>query len=437
MQLRSRCAPIRAPPANICATFDNVDGVSFYDADNRILTQQDMFGTTTTYSYDAAGNITGIVDSLGGTQTMVYDAANRETTVQFSGNSHAHNEGIAYNADSQASSISRYSDAAGTTLVGSTNYAYDATGQVTNIHHLYSSGGNLTNITYAYDAAGHMTSQTRDGTTIAYSNDATGQITGDGTNSYAYDGNGNRNSGSFTVGANNEIASDGTWAYYYDANGNLIEKTQGVSAETWYYTYNNRNQMTSAIQYTAPGGTLLENINYKYDVFGDLMTESVTASSTTTTTNTAYRIANPTPRITETVNQAWADLDTGNALVTRYLFDNLSSSAIAYLNSGGVVLLLKDNIGSTVVAMDNSGTVLATASYDPFGNMTVLSGSGTSLGVILFAGYRADGASGLDFTHWRWYNAQTGQWTTVDPMGFAAADANTRRFVGNRAIKEL
>ncbi len=404
-----------------------------YDADDRLLAQQDMFGTTATYSYDAASNMTGIVDSLGGTQTMVYDAANRETVVQFTGNSQALNEGIAYNADSQPFSISRFSDAAGTTLVGSTNYAYNPTGQVTNIHHLNSSGGNVTNVTYTYDAANNLSTETRDSATTSYSYDAAGQMTGNGSTTYAYDANGSRNNGSYTVGANNEIASDGTWTYYYDANGNLIEKTQGVSAETWYYTYNNRNQMTSAMQYTAPGGTLLETVNYKYDVFGDLITESVTASGTTTTTNTAFRIVNPSPGIVHDVNQALADLNTSDALLTRYLFDNLSTSPIAYLNSGGVVWLLKDNLGSTIVAMNNSGTVLATATYDAFGNMTVLSGTGSSLGVILFAGYRFDAEAGLLAAHWRWYNPETEQWTTVDPIGFAAGDPDTRRYVANDA----
>ncbi len=406
-----------------------------YDADNRIQTQQDMFGTTTTYSYDAAGNMTGIVDSLGGTQTMVYDAANRETTVEFSGNSQALNEGIAYNADSQPSSVSRYSNVAGTTLVGTTSYTYDNAGQVTDIHHLNSSAGNITNVTYTYDAANNLSTQDRDSTTTTYSYDATGQITGNGSTTYAYDADGNRNNAGFSVGTNNQISTDGTWTYTYDNAGEITEKSEGASSTTWYFTYDNRHMMVSATEYTAPAGTLVETVNYKYDVFGDLITEAVTVGMTTTTTNTAFRIVDPAVGIVQTVNLAWADVNTSDALVIRYLFDNLSPAAIAYINSGGVVWLLKDNIGSSIVAVSNGATVLAQATYDPFGNITVLSGTGADLGVILFAGYRFDAQTGLYLAEHRWYNPATGQWTTMDPLGFAAGDENTRRYVDNLVVK--
>jgi uncharacterized protein RhaS with RHS repeats len=35
--------------------------------------------------------------------------------------------------------------------------------------------------------------------------------------------------------------------------------------------------------------------------------------------------------------------------------------------------------------------------------------------------------------HWRTYDANSGQWVSEDPIGFAAGDANTRRYVGNGA----
>jgi hypothetical protein len=33
--------------------------------------------------------------------------------------------------------------------------------------------------------------------------------------------------------------------------------------------------------------------------------------------------------------------------------------------------------------------------------------------------------------HWRWYNPTNGQWTTEDPWGLKAGDANFRRYAGN------
>ncbi len=423
---------------NMLTAADSHGAYTFtYDADNRMATQQDMFGTTNTYSYDSASNLTKIVDSLGGTQTMVYDADNRETTVEFSGNSQTLNEGIAYNANSQPSSVSRYSNVAGTTLVGSTSFTYDADNQVTNIHHLNGAGGNVTNVTYVYDAANRISTQNRDSSLSTYTYDTTGQLLTDSSATYAYDANGNRNNGGFTVGSNNQIITDGTWTYTYDNAGEITQKSMGASSTTWNYTYDERHQMTSAIKHATPGGTVQETDNYSYDVFGDLITEAVTISGTTTTTNTAFRILDTETGIVQSVNQAYADLDSGHALLLRHIFDNLSMSPIARLNSGTFAWLLTDELGSVVVVTDGSGSVLATAKFDGFGNIIASTGTSADRGVILFAGYRIDPETGLLAAHWRWYNPETGQWTTVDPLGFGAGDANTRRYVGNHSLLEI
>jgi RHS repeat-associated protein len=68
--------------------------------------------------------------------------------------------------------------------------------------------------------------------------------------------------------------------------------------------------------------------------------------------------------------------------------------------------------------------------YDAFGNSSSLSGSGT-LGAIQFQGMRWDAATSQYIARYRVYNPATGQWNTVDPLSFAAGDANTRRAVGN------
>jgi len=52
----------------------------------------------------------------------------------------------------------------------------------------------------------------------------------------------------------------------------------------------------------------------------------------------------------------------------------------------------------------------------------------------LYAAYRYDAEAGLYQTHWRWYNPATGQWTTEDPIGISAGDANFRRYVGNNGV---
>ena len=69
---------------------------------------------------------------------------------------------------------------------------------------------------------------------------------------------------------------------------------------------------------------------------------------------------------------------------------------------------------------------------DAFGRVT----GQTEPAVATLFGFTArpfDAATGLQNNLNRWYDAETGTWISVDPMGFSAADANLYRYVGNGA----
>src|SRR5262249_50200665 len=113
------------------------------------------------------------------------------------------------------------------------------------------------------------------GTRVTYSYDNTDQLTGDGTNTYTYDGAGNRNNGSWTTGTGNRLSGDGTWTYSYDTEGNLTKKTKGASAETWTYGYDNKNELIWAEDRATDGGTLLSRVDYQYDAYGNRLQKAV------------------------------------------------------------------------------------------------------------------------------------------------------------------
>src|SRR5262249_35198116 len=48
-----------------------------------------------------------------------------------------------------------------------------------------------------------------------------------------------------------------------------------------------------------------------------------------------------------------------------------------------------------------------------------------------FTGRERDPDTGLQYNRARWYDPRSGQWMEEDPEGFAAGDANLRRYVGN------
>ena len=221
-------------------------------------TETDVWGLTTTYSYNANNQQTLMQDSLGGVTTNAYDSADRLSSVQFGGVSQTQARvDLGYDNRSELTSLARYGNVAGTSSEGTTTYVYDSDGNISSITNDNSSGATLSYYDYQYDGANRVTqetwgSQTTTGALISgthtYAYDATSQLIADGTN-YSYDANGNQNSAGYATGVANEMTNDGTYTYTYDSAQNLIEKQAGgANPDTWLYTYDQRNLLTSVVE---------------------------------------------------------------------------------------------------------------------------------------------------------------------------------------------
>ena len=70
---------------NLTAADGNGTITYTYDALNRVSTETDVWGLTTTYSYNANNQQTLMQDSKAGVTTNVYDSADRLSSVQFGG----------------------------------------------------------------------------------------------------------------------------------------------------------------------------------------------------------------------------------------------------------------------------------------------------------------------------------------------------------------
>src|SRR5262249_13630614 len=148
----------------------------------------------------------------------VYDVANRLTSRQFGGSGQTPARiDLAYTNRNELSTLSRYSDVAGTTLLGTTSYTYDGAGDMTSVVHRKAAGATHSYYNYAFDGALQVTSETSQTGTHSYSYDATGQLTSDGTNNYSYDANGNRTMTGYQTGVANRLTNDGVYTYTYDA----------------------------------------------------------------------------------------------------------------------------------------------------------------------------------------------------------------------------
>jgi RHS repeat-associated protein len=201
----------------------------------------------------------------------------------------------------------------------------------------------------------------------------------------------------------------------------MTSKTQGPSSDTWTYQFDANNRLTSVQDRATAGGTLLSAVTYVYDVKGNRVEEDTWSSGGgNTVTRFAYDRQN-----------AFADLNSSNALVTRRLYQDGVDTLFARISAAGAaVWYLTDRLGSVRGMVDASGTPQATIAYDGFGNVTSNSNSGFT-DRYLFTARELDSATGLQYNRARYYDATIGKWTQRDPIGFEAEDVNLYRFVAN------
>jgi RHS repeat-associated protein len=406
-----------------------------YDALNRTTVVNEPFGQSLTFSYDHLGNRTLVQDSQGGTITSVYDAGNELTSRQFTDSSATFSAGLTYTGTHQLSTIMRYNNMMGTGNIASTTFLYDAADRVTSIQHQNTGGTSLASFLYSYDGAGRVTVETDNGALKTYGYDNVNQLLGDGTNTFSYDGTGNRKGSSYTTNAGNELASDGTYNYTYDNEGNEITRTRISDGDVWTYGYDNLNHLTSAVEKTS-GGTTEQSVTYKYDVFGNRIEKDVTTTSTTTTRfgydgwKVHLDALGQAMTYTGTENwDVWADLDGNNHLLTHYLRGDQVDQLFARVDGGTPYWLLTDRLGSLRTVLDNSAAVKDQVTYDGWGNATQT--NSTYGGRYLWTGRELDVETGLQYNRARYYDPHSGRWLTQDPMGFDAGDSNLYRYVRN------
>jgi RHS repeat-associated protein len=395
-----------------------------YDSLGRMTSEQEPFGMALTMGYDANNNRTLVQDSLGGTTTSVFDALNRQTSLQFGGSGQTTVRiDQTYTARDQVATQTRYTDLAGTNAVGTSSYLYDPEGRLTSLQQTFANGSVLASYSYSYDNADRLTSKIDNGTTTSYSYNKNSELTQAGSASYSYDSTGNRTMTGYQTGPGNQLLNDGTWTYTYDNEGNLIEKSQGPSGLTWYYTYDLRNRMTTAVEQSSPGGTTLTAATYVYDVFDNLIEQDVWTQSSGTTTVTRYAYDG---------TNAWAQLSGTNSLEDRRLFLDAPNEVAARIDSSGnAVWYLADNQGSIRDLVNYSGTtVLNQITYDAYGQIL----SQTNVAYADPYGYTGlwqDAATGLLKAQERWYNPATGLWETQDPISLAGGLVKVDDYVGN------
>jgi RHS repeat-associated protein len=414
-----------------------------YDDLNRPTGVLEPFSQQLTFSYDEVGNRTKVEDSQGGLRTNTYDSVNRLVTMQFSATSQELRVDWTYNAVHQMETAQRYTDTAAATLTGSTSYVYDALDRVTNLEHRDSGASLLANYTFTYDDASRLTSEERDSVLRTYGYDTTNQLVrDDAAATITYDGTGNRTTG-VTPAAGNRLASDSTWSSYsYDEEGNVTGKSNAT--DTWVYEYDHRNQLTRADRKDTTTQDLQLRVDYKYDVFGNIVERTLDSDGDTVVDQTQRYALDGWKVLQGPLGDrrelrgnenwdTWADLDDSSSLTIRYEHGDAIDQLFARLAAGGQERwLLQDRLGSVREVTDDGGSLLTSVTYDAWGNH--VTSPSADLGRYQFTGRDKDAELDLQRNRARFYDPKSGRWMSHDPLGFDAGDSNLYRYVMNRPL---
>ncbi|RCS55778.1 choice-of-anchor D domain [Bremerella cremea] len=443
------------PDATYTFTYDNLGRNTSTEHDLAAL----GFDVVIDETYDALGRRTGLAAEIDGTDDLVnsyaYDYLNRMTQVtqgsQAGGNVVAEKRAnFSYDAEDtyQFTSISRYADLAGTELVATSTYGYDAADRITSLTHADSSSSTLAGYTWSYDEGNRLTDFTVAGYSAedaTYTYDDTDQLTGadrSGTTSdesYTYDENGNRTNTGYSTGDNNQLLSDGTYNYTYDDEGNRLSKTNISTGEVIEYEWDYHNRLVSIVTKNNVG-VVTHSVDYIYDIFGRRIGKIIDAdgAGAGTATEVNYIYDGLREERGNAGDHILLAFDENDDLTQRMLYGPNVDQILAQedvtslLVDGEVLWALTDHLGSvrdvvTYDVMANTTTVKNHIVYDAYGDIAGETSAWVEF-AFGFTGRETDEESGLYYYRARYYDAAIGKWSGEDPIGFAALDDNLYRY---------
>ncbi|UFS70504.1 RHS domain-containing protein [Geomonas sp. RF6] len=393
-----------------------VSGNIGYDELNRKVSETVNFGTFSksfSYSYDARGNKETFVSPEGTAYTYGYDKNNQLTSITFLGRQvvldydrgrlwkTAFPNGLfteyGYNDASWLSSMTR-KNAGGT--VEENGYGFDKIGNI------ISKGSGAGSSAYGYDLTYQLTSATHQ------------TLPAEG---FSYDDAGNRTassrgaeSASYSHNGSNETQAAGSATFTYDANGNTVSKTEGEATTT--FVYNSADRLE---QVFLPDGS---TATYTYDPFGRRIKKDVNGEIT-------YYLYSDEGLIGE--YDASGNAEKGYGWKPDGIW---GSDPLFMTEDGNYYFYQNDHLGTPQKLVDDAGNIVWAAEYTAFGE-AVIDPASTVENNLRFPGQYFDEETGLHYNWHRYFNPAVGRYVQVDPLGFAAGDANLYRYVGNSVLK--
>ncbi|MFB7469853.1 LamG-like jellyroll fold domain-containing protein [Kitasatospora sp. NPDC056184] len=355
------------------ARVSGVDQSWAYDKDGRLTDRWDSKTGWASFGYKADGQLAWSADQMSAAQLWYgYDGDGRRS-IEYYATKNAADPAAEFKATSgrylgydplgRLSSDRVVQEGNGYPTITATGYEYDLDDRLTRRTESATTAAPAADHRYGYDQAGRLTSWTNGPSSTAYTWDAAGNRTGNGTATAVYD-------------ERNRLLSDGTSTYRYTARGTLAATTTAGTESTRAF---------DAFDRLVGDGP----ISYQYDGLDRVIRRGAAVFSYEGGTNSLIS------------DGTW-----------RYARDSAGELMTA-ADAAGARRVRTDRHTDVTATLDVTGTTLgATTAYDPFGKPLSRTGTGTSLG---YQSGWTDPASGDVNMHARWYRPGTG--------GFASRDS--------------
>lgn len=417
----------------------------YYDSLGQLTGKIDSFGNDMTFSYDSYGNIKKI-ECLGVKEEYSYDSYGRLVSVNNQNDEGAtynydnlsrvievaYSNGIitSYTYDACGRVNETITSGKDGSILSSYEYTYGKNGEILTSLESYSlDGENIrTEIKYSYSRAGMLLSET-------YS-EGSNQL----VQSYEYDCAGNRikkkvsvkgdvskivkeelvfGTTLYTYNEINQLVEESTDSasgnktnqYTYDDNGNLIRVSGSKEAE---YTYNSNNQLIEA---KVKDNGLLQTEQYGYDANGNRISKKNQKE------DIRYIIYD-----VNGLSFVFAETDENGDLRSSYLRGYGLVNETLYSEKSHTYYFNLDGNGDVRNLSDENGNITDTYSFDAFGINLIKEGDTAN-----DYGYRSeqtDSITGLVYLRARYMNPSTGTFITEDSFGgFTSNPITLNRYV--------
>ena len=373
--------PCRTGPAD-CNTADPARPIVGHGYTNGFLTSVGTWASSITYAPNA------MID------TVTHGSGTSAVREKWVGDSsglarpcgiYLYGPGVTLTADATANCGQRLTGSGAQWTSGM--YSYDGAGNVKQIG----------NDTYAYDAFGRLTNWTVSGVAGTRAYDTWGNVTGA---ALTVNGTTNRYT-QMTYDAGGNVTNDGTRTYAYDSMSMATAANAGGRAFRFVYTPS--DERVAAVERINVGGVMRNKTTWTLRGMNNELQRVFVSDATSGTTIWSWK-----------ENTFWR-----------------GSSLLADETPSGLRHYGLDHLGSPRLITTAAGALAGTQSFAPFG-----SGGTSNGGALQFTGQERDSANLAggsvilpDYFHARYYDTGTGRFLSVDRLlGSAAAPQSWNRY---------